>query len=256
MAGPASRVSSVLMTGPLAPFADAYSAELRKRGYTPLSTVNELRQVGRLSRWLEASGLGVADLSAVTYVLAAQPGQVAGAAKRQARARSPSSKTACPTAFRSPKERPRPGQRTVGPSPDSNAPRSIFMPRRAGAQVETAATTTGAVAGARARGLARQPGWTKARALVRGREAVDARTGKLAPFLLRLVVHVTGCRRDPAIMRRGSDASSTRNDTPSAAAVERVLWARRHGEARPPGAPVAVSIVSGATHHLSMSSWS
>ena len=63
MAGPASRVSGVLMTGPLAPFADAYVAELRVRGYRPLSTVNELRQVGRLSRWLHASGRGASELS-------------------------------------------------------------------------------------------------------------------------------------------------------------------------------------------------
>jgi integrase/recombinase XerD len=62
MAGPASRVSRVLMTGPLAPFAEAYSAELRRHGYTPLSAVNELRQVGRLSRWLQARGLTAADL--------------------------------------------------------------------------------------------------------------------------------------------------------------------------------------------------
>ncbi len=52
-----------MMTGPLAPFADAYAAELRERGYTPLTTVNGLRQVGRLSRWLEISGLSAADLS-------------------------------------------------------------------------------------------------------------------------------------------------------------------------------------------------
>lgn len=63
MVGPKSRVSRVLMTGPLAPFADAYGLELKERGYTPLTTVNELRQMGRLSRWLEASGLGAADLS-------------------------------------------------------------------------------------------------------------------------------------------------------------------------------------------------
>jgi len=63
VAAVASRVSRVLMTGPLAPFADAYAAELRGRGYRPLSIVNELRQVGRLSRWLEAEGLSVADLS-------------------------------------------------------------------------------------------------------------------------------------------------------------------------------------------------
>jgi site-specific recombinase XerD len=51
------------MTGPLAPFAEAYAAELGERGYTPLSAVGELRQVGRLSRWLEARGQGASDLS-------------------------------------------------------------------------------------------------------------------------------------------------------------------------------------------------
>jgi hypothetical protein len=33
MARPTSRVSRVLMTGPLAPFADAYREELLERGY-------------------------------------------------------------------------------------------------------------------------------------------------------------------------------------------------------------------------------
>jgi site-specific recombinase XerD len=51
------------MTGPLAPFAEVFSAELRGRGYTPLTTVNQLRQVGRLSCWLEAGGLSAAGLS-------------------------------------------------------------------------------------------------------------------------------------------------------------------------------------------------
>lgn len=64
MAGPASRVSRVLMTGPLAPFADAYGLELKRRGYTPLSRVNQLRQIARLSRWLEANGSTVTDLNA------------------------------------------------------------------------------------------------------------------------------------------------------------------------------------------------
>ncbi len=69
MGGPASRasrvsrVSRVLMTGPLAPFADAYRAGLRERGYTSLTAVNELRQVGRLSGWLQARGLSAAELS-------------------------------------------------------------------------------------------------------------------------------------------------------------------------------------------------
>ena len=60
---PSSRVCRVLMSGPLAPFADAYAAELNRCGYTPLTTVNQLRQVARLSRWLEAGGLSVSDLS-------------------------------------------------------------------------------------------------------------------------------------------------------------------------------------------------
>jgi site-specific recombinase XerD len=51
------------MTGPLAPFADAYRVELQGRGYTVRSTVCELRQVARLSRWLAARGLTAAELS-------------------------------------------------------------------------------------------------------------------------------------------------------------------------------------------------
>ena len=63
MGRPATRVSRVLMTGPLAPFAGAYGLELKKRGYTPLTTVSQLRQVARLSCWLEAGGLTVRQLS-------------------------------------------------------------------------------------------------------------------------------------------------------------------------------------------------
>lgn len=51
------------MTGPLAPFADAYGLELRERGYTERTAVGQLRQVARLSRWLEARGLTAAELS-------------------------------------------------------------------------------------------------------------------------------------------------------------------------------------------------
>ncbi len=63
MVRPTSRVSRVLMTGPVAPFADAYRLELRARGYTVRSTVWELRQAARFSGWLEAGGLTVAELS-------------------------------------------------------------------------------------------------------------------------------------------------------------------------------------------------
>ena len=63
MARPTSRVSRVLMTGPLVPFADAYRVELGRRGYTPLSIVTELRQAARFSRWLETGGLTVAGVN-------------------------------------------------------------------------------------------------------------------------------------------------------------------------------------------------
>ncbi len=63
MVGPSSRVSRVLMTGPLAPFAVAYGLELKERGYTPLTIVNQLREAARLSRWLEAGGLTAAELT-------------------------------------------------------------------------------------------------------------------------------------------------------------------------------------------------
>ena len=62
MAGAASRISRVRVTGPLAPFAEEYRRELRERGYTERSAVNELRQVARFSGWLQASRLGVSEL--------------------------------------------------------------------------------------------------------------------------------------------------------------------------------------------------
>jgi len=43
MATPSSRVSRVLMTGPLTPFADHYAFELSERGYTARTAVNQLR---------------------------------------------------------------------------------------------------------------------------------------------------------------------------------------------------------------------
>lgn len=63
MARPTSRVCGVLMTGPLTPFEGAYREELRRRGYTARSAVCDVRQVARFSRWLEADGLSVTDVS-------------------------------------------------------------------------------------------------------------------------------------------------------------------------------------------------
>jgi integrase/recombinase XerD len=63
MARATSRVSRVVMTGPLASFADPYGEKLTERRYTRLSAVNLQRQVAHMSRWLEAEGLGVEQLS-------------------------------------------------------------------------------------------------------------------------------------------------------------------------------------------------
>jgi len=57
-----SRVSGVVLTGPLAPFCDAYRLELSARGYTRHSGVSLLRQVSRMSRWLLGQGLTAADV--------------------------------------------------------------------------------------------------------------------------------------------------------------------------------------------------
>lgn len=60
---PTSRVSRVLVSGPLTGFVEAYEKELKARGYTPRSAVGQLRQVGRLSNWLEGEGLTAGELS-------------------------------------------------------------------------------------------------------------------------------------------------------------------------------------------------
>jgi integrase/recombinase XerD len=63
MGRPASKVSTARVSGPLAPFAPVLRARLWESGYTPLSAEDVMRRVAHLSRWLDASGLGVADLS-------------------------------------------------------------------------------------------------------------------------------------------------------------------------------------------------
>jgi len=60
---PTSKVTKVHVAGPLGPFAGAYEAKLRGRGYTPLSAVNRLREVALLSRWLDERQMGVTALT-------------------------------------------------------------------------------------------------------------------------------------------------------------------------------------------------
>lgn len=63
MGRPTSKVAEVRVSGPLAPFAAMFRAGLQDCGYTPLSAVNAMRLMAHLSRWMEADGLGVADLT-------------------------------------------------------------------------------------------------------------------------------------------------------------------------------------------------
>lgn len=63
MSSPVSKVTKAPVPGPLAPFAGEVQSGLRAAGYTPLTTVNLLRLMADLSRWLESNGLSVAELN-------------------------------------------------------------------------------------------------------------------------------------------------------------------------------------------------
>lgn len=63
MVRPKSKVSKVLMVGPLVPFADDLSSTLEASGYTPLTIVNQLRLMAHVSRWMDGQHYSVADLT-------------------------------------------------------------------------------------------------------------------------------------------------------------------------------------------------
>lgn len=63
MGRPTSKVSKVEVAGPLAPFAEAFKSRLAELGYTPLTTVNAMRLMVHLSRWLDAGEMTAADLT-------------------------------------------------------------------------------------------------------------------------------------------------------------------------------------------------
>jgi integrase/recombinase XerD len=65
MGRPTSKVSKVVVAGPLAPYTEGFLARLEELGYTPLSAVNSMRLMVHLSRWLHARGLTATDLSGV-----------------------------------------------------------------------------------------------------------------------------------------------------------------------------------------------
>lgn len=64
MAKPKSRVIKVRVVGPLEPYAPQFGSLLAERGYAPLTRVTHLQVMVHLSKWLQARGLGVQDLTA------------------------------------------------------------------------------------------------------------------------------------------------------------------------------------------------
>jgi integrase/recombinase XerD len=63
MVRPKTKVSKVLMVGPLVPFADDLGSMLVAAGYAPLSIVNQLRLLAHVSRWMDGHDYAVTDLT-------------------------------------------------------------------------------------------------------------------------------------------------------------------------------------------------
>lgn len=59
-----SRASRVRVTGPLAGYAEQFTAVLIAQRYTPLSAANQVRLMAHASRWLAGRGLAAAEFSA------------------------------------------------------------------------------------------------------------------------------------------------------------------------------------------------
>lgn len=63
MSKPMSKVITVRVRGPLAPYAGRFRSLLAERGYAPLSRVSQLQVMVHLSKWMRAGGLDVGDLT-------------------------------------------------------------------------------------------------------------------------------------------------------------------------------------------------
>jgi integrase/recombinase XerD len=59
-----SQPSRVLFKGPLASFAEGFTAELSRQGYRPHATAHQLRLIAHLSRWLVAKNIDAGSLTA------------------------------------------------------------------------------------------------------------------------------------------------------------------------------------------------
>jgi integrase/recombinase XerD len=63
MGKPKTRVEDVAVPGPLAEYAGGFRQRLLEQGYTPLTTVPQLRLMAHASRWLDSEGLEVSSLA-------------------------------------------------------------------------------------------------------------------------------------------------------------------------------------------------
>ena len=55
--------SRVRVTGPLAPYALGFAAELSRVGYRKNSSANQLRLLAHLSRWLDEGRIGTGEIT-------------------------------------------------------------------------------------------------------------------------------------------------------------------------------------------------
>jgi len=63
MGKPTIRVGGVHVSGPLAPWVAGFRSWLEEAGYTLTSSVNQMRLLAHVSRWLDAGHFGVAELT-------------------------------------------------------------------------------------------------------------------------------------------------------------------------------------------------
>jgi len=63
MVKPKSKVITVRVRGPLAPYVPQFRSLLAERGYAPLTRVRQLQVMAHLSKWLQAGELYVGDLT-------------------------------------------------------------------------------------------------------------------------------------------------------------------------------------------------
>ena len=63
MSGPVRVPKRVVLSGPLAEYEPGFAAEVQRLGFAPLSAEHQLRLLAHLSRWMEADGVALGQLT-------------------------------------------------------------------------------------------------------------------------------------------------------------------------------------------------